>query len=162
MACQHLGSVPWRKRRQGIGRPSECPIGGRLGQLKDPAGECRISGAKRERPLVYTPESDTVSVAARAAVTSTYVICQSLCSRGGVVRDEEAAGSNPATPTQVKGHSPPWDGHTIRRVHKPWLRTVKSAELPGGFGYVVECVGERCWSGQEGGMAAVDLDAPHA
>ena len=25
------------------------------------------------------------------------------------VRDEEAAGSNPATPTQVKGHSPLWD-----------------------------------------------------
>lgn len=52
----------------------------------------------------------------------------------------------------------------LQRIHRtPGTRLrIKSAELPGGFGYVVECLGEGCWSGQEGGMAAVDLDALHA
>jgi len=50
--------------------------------------------------------SDTVSLTVHSALTSTYIPHQVRYSNVCVVRDEEAAGSNPATPTQVTGHSP--------------------------------------------------------
>jgi len=48
--------------------------------------------------------SNAVNVAAHNVLTSTYVPNQVCCSNVCAVRDEEAAGSNPATPTQVTGH----------------------------------------------------------
>src|SRR5271165_6655754 len=42
-------------------------------------------------------------------LTSANVSHQVACTRASAVRDEEAAGSNPATPTQVTGHSPQRD-----------------------------------------------------
>jgi hypothetical protein len=50
--------------------------------------------------------SDAVSLTAHDALTSTYIHNQVRYSNVCAVRDEEAAGSNPATPTQVKGRSP--------------------------------------------------------
>jgi hypothetical protein len=54
-------------------------------------------------------QSDAVSLTAHDALTSTYIHNQARYSNVCAVRDEEAAGSNPATPTQAKGHSPQWD-----------------------------------------------------
>ena len=48
-------------------------------------------------------------MAAHSAQTSAYTSNQASYSNGCAVRDEEAAGSNPATPTQLTGHSPRWD-----------------------------------------------------
>ena len=72
---------------------------------------CPILGAKRERPaacMCGQMRSDAVSLTAHSALTSAYIRNQvrylNVCS----VRDEEAAGSNPATPTtksQVTAHA---------------------------------------------------------
>jgi hypothetical protein len=48
--------------------------------------------------------SDAVSAAAHNALTSAHIPNQASYSNVCAVRDEEAAGSNPATPTQVTGH----------------------------------------------------------
>jgi hypothetical protein len=45
---------------------------------------------------------DAVSLTVHSALTSTYIPHQVRYSNVCVVRDEEAAGSNPATPTQVR------------------------------------------------------------
>ena len=52
--------------------------------------------------------SDAVSMTASGFLTSADASHQVACTRASAVRDEEAAGSNPATPTQVTGHSPRW------------------------------------------------------
>jgi hypothetical protein len=49
---------------------------------------------------------DAVSVAACGVLIRADTSDQPACTGVSVVRDEEAAGSNLATPTQVKGHSP--------------------------------------------------------
>ena len=48
--------------------------------------------------------SDTVSLTEHSALTSAYIHDQVRYSNVCAVRDEEAAGSNPATPTQVTGY----------------------------------------------------------
>jgi hypothetical protein len=48
--------------------------------------------------------SDAVNAAMHNALTSAYITKQVRYSNVCAVRDEEAAGSNPATPTQVTGH----------------------------------------------------------
>ena len=50
--------------------------------------------------------SGSVCVAGRRSLTCADAFEQALCTPARPVRDEEAAGSNPATPTQVKGHDP--------------------------------------------------------
>ncbi len=45
-----------------------------------------------------------VSLTEHSALTSAYTHNQVRYSNACAVRDEEAAGSNPATPTQVTGH----------------------------------------------------------
>jgi hypothetical protein len=47
--------------------------------------------------------SDAVSLTEHSALTSTYIPHQVRYSNVCVVRDEEAAGSNPATPTSSEG-----------------------------------------------------------
>ena len=47
--------------------------------------------------------SDAVSLTVHSALTSTYIPHQLRYSNVCVVRDEEAAGSNPATPTSSEG-----------------------------------------------------------
>ena len=47
--------------------------------------------------------SDAVSLTVHGALTSTYITHQVRYSNVCVVRDEEAAGSNPATPTSSEG-----------------------------------------------------------
>jgi hypothetical protein len=47
---------------------------------------------------------DAVSRAACSALSRIDTSDQPTCTRARAVRDEEAAGSNPATPTQVTGH----------------------------------------------------------
>ena len=47
--------------------------------------------------------SDAISLTAHSALTSSYVPHQVRYSNVCVVRDEEAAGSNPATPTSSEG-----------------------------------------------------------
>ncbi len=63
---------------------------------------CPILGAKRERSaarMYGQMPLDTVSIAARNVLTSVYSTHQACYSNVCAVRDEEAAGSNPATPT---------------------------------------------------------------
>jgi hypothetical protein len=63
---------------------------------------CPILGAKRERLAVRRygqMRLDAVNVAARNVLTSVYSAHPVCCSSVRVVRDEEATGSNPATPT---------------------------------------------------------------
>jgi hypothetical protein len=46
---------------------------------------------------------DTFNIATRNVLTSVYSAHQVCCSTVCAVRDEEAAGSNPATPTSSEG-----------------------------------------------------------
>ena len=67
---------------------------------------CPILGAKRERSAARTcgqVRLDAASVTVRDVLTSIYSAHQVGCSNVRVVRDEEAAGSNPATPTSSEG-----------------------------------------------------------
>jgi hypothetical protein len=56
-------------------------------------------------PQHHGGQTGTLADAAMQASQAAIEACHAAC----WLRDEEAAGSNPATPTQVKGHSPQWD-----------------------------------------------------
>ena len=66
---------------------------------------CPILGAKRERSPARTygqMRLDAFSVTTRNVLTSVYSAHQ-VCSNVCAVRDNETAGSNPATPTNSEG-----------------------------------------------------------
>jgi hypothetical protein len=65
--------------------------------VSDPGSELGAASRPHMRP-------GAVRVAALSAPASNYSHCQAHYSNVYVVRDEEAAGSNPATPTQLTGH----------------------------------------------------------
>ena len=71
--------------------------------------------------------SDAVSLTVHSALTSTYIPHQVRYSNVCVVRDEETAGSNPATPTgkrQVTGHLVAWRSHFAGKTsHTTLLRS---------------------------------------
>jgi hypothetical protein len=61
------------------------------------------------------------------ALTCGNVIKQQLCQSARPVRDEEAAGSNPATPIQVKGRFPSWETAFLVPVRHAQARTARYA-----------------------------------
>jgi hypothetical protein len=67
------------------------------------------SGSETGAASLAHVRPDAVSLTAHSVLTSAYIPHQVCYSNVCAVRDEEAAGSNPATPTQVTGHLPRWD-----------------------------------------------------
>jgi len=57
---------------------------------------------------IRQPWSDAVSFAAQNSLTWADLLELAPCAPARLVRDEEAAGSHPATPTQVRRHSRSW------------------------------------------------------
>jgi len=96
-ACSHAGF--------GASTRSTCPPS-LPSFLPSRSRACPILGAKRERLAARTcghMRLDAASVAVRNMLTSVYSTHHASCSNVCVVRDEEAAGSNPATPTSSEG-----------------------------------------------------------
>ena len=91
--------------------------------------ECPILGATWERRSAVRcgqKRSDDVNTAVSTRLTCRNVLDQEPCSRALSVRDEEAAGSNPATPTS----NPRWSGflHSVETRSRSFDRhlTVRS------------------------------------
>ncbi len=69
-----------------------------LGRVSDSGSGARAASSAHVR-------SDAVSLTARSALTSPYISHQVCYPNVCAVRDEEAAGSNPATPTSSEAMS---------------------------------------------------------
>ncbi len=70
-----------------------------------PSSHKSVSDSGSEMGVTVSAQvrSDAVSMSACSFLTSADVSHQVACTRASAVRDEEAAGSNPATPTSSKG-----------------------------------------------------------
>jgi hypothetical protein len=93
--------------RPGVSEPSQVrillrpPVMRRLSRHISVTSMLSDSGSERERPaprICGQLRSDAVSLTVHSALTSAYIHDQVRYSNVCVVRDEEAAGSNPATP----------------------------------------------------------------
>jgi len=88
-----------RKVGKRAGRFTGCRSGGRgrpLPVVPDSGSETGAASRARVRP-------DAVNLTVLSALTSAHNPHQVCCSNVRAVRDEEAAGSNPATPTSSEG-----------------------------------------------------------
>jgi hypothetical protein len=93
-------SHPALARRGSSSRTEELPVGTsadvRFGSEMGALGRCQV-------------RSEAVTGPGQTSLTCGCFRQQRLCRGVRSVRDEEAAGSNPATPTQLTGHSPKRD-----------------------------------------------------